>query len=442
MTEPFLPPLLIIADFPEALTDLCGISLLERMRRIALHLGFHEAMILSNSVKAVATHVADESWHRADVSLTFRERTGAKVTIGDILDCLAALKVASDGRVLIVFADFYCDERLLRSLAGAQTNSALIDSDTPSIIAPLLENSDTHSSGRLLCAALLSSEWLSRKNRAGTLVEEITSDTTAGRIAGVDAARQQAYVQSMRRSVRPVFFPAPSLERRPLAERLLRDATQKGVLDFPALLHAPIEKWLVSHLCRTTITPNQITLGTGVLGLGVTLLYACGYLWAGALLALVIGVLDGIDGKLARLKAQTTKLGKKEHDLDYLVETSWWTALVYHFHATGQIRYAYVIFFAFFAFQRMERVAEKAVQRRIGRNLDDFAPFDRLVRIVAGRRNIYTWLFTFFLAIGAPATGFIWLCFWGVASAFIHILRALQIGFTGQDKVASVSTPS
>jgi len=442
MTEPFLPALLIVADLPEALTDLCGISLLERMRRIALQLGFREAMILSNSVKAVGRHVAGESWHRADVSLTFRERAGAKVTVGDILDCLPTLKVAADAQILIVFANFYCDERLLRSLVDAQTNSALIDSEPPSIVAPLLENSDTHSSGWLWCAALLSSEWLSRKNRAGILVEEITSDIMTDRIARVDAARQQAYVGSMRRSVRPIFFPAPSPERRPLAERLLRDATQKGVLDFPALVHAPIEKWLVSHLCRTTITPNQITLGTGVLGLGVTLLYACGYLWAGVLLALVIGVLDGIDGKLARLKAQTTKLGKKEHDLDYFVETSWWMALAYHFHATGQIRYAYVIFLAFFAFHVLERMAKKAVQRRIGRNLDDFAPFDRLVRIVAGRRNIYTWLFTFFLVIGAPATGFIWLCFWGMASAVIHIFRALQIGFAGQDQVAPTSTSS
>lgn len=239
-----------------------------------------------------------------------------------------------------------------------------------------------------------------------------------------------------------MFFPAPSPERRPLAERLLRDATQKGALDFPALLHAPIEKWVVSHLCRTSLTPNQITLGTGVLGLGVTLLYGGGYLWAGALLALVIGILDGIDGKLARLKAQTTKLGKKEHDLDYLIETSWWAALAYHFHATGQISYAYALFFAFFAFDRLERVAKQAVQRRIGRNLDDFAPFDRLVRFVAGRRNIYTWLFTFFLIIGNPATGFIWLCCWGMASAVIHILRALQIGFAGEGKIARTSTPS
>jgi phosphatidylglycerophosphate synthase len=160
------------------------------------------------------------------------------------------------------------------------------------------------------------------------------------------------------------------------------------------------------------------------------------------LLALVIGVLDGIDGKLARLKAQTTKLGKKEHDLDYLVETSWWAALAYHFHATSQIRYAYLIFIAFFAFDRLERLAKKAVQRRIGRNLDDFASFDRLVRFVAGRRNVYTWLFTFFLAIGAPATGFIWVCFWGIASAIIHILRAIRIGFIGQDQAAPTSTSS
>ncbi len=434
MTEPYRPTLLIVADSAEALTDLCGISLLERMRRIALQLGFREAMVLSNSVKTVTAHLPNESWRRADLSLTFRECSGAKVTIGDVLDCFPELKFISDNRILVVFADFYCDERLLRSLAAAQTDSVLVDSDPPSIIAPFLDSS------RPFCAALLSSERLSRKNRVAALIEEISSDTTAGSMARVDAARQEAYVPGMRRSVRPVFFPAPSLERRALAERLLRDATQKGALDFPALVHAPIEKWVVSHLCRTSITPNQITLGTAVLGLSVTLLYARGYLWAGALLALVIGVLDGIDGKLARLKLQMTKAGKREHDLDYIVETSWWLALAYHFHATGQIPNAYILFAAYFVFDRLERIAKKTVQRRIGRNLDDFTPFDRLVRMFAGRRNIYTWLFTFFLIVGASATGFIWLCFWGMASAAIHILRALQIGFGGQDK--AMPTPS
>jgi phosphatidylglycerophosphate synthase len=316
---------------------------------------------------------------------------------------------------------------LLRALAQAEQDSVLIDSDTPAITAPLWKNSGKQSFDRSVCAAVVSSEWFSRKNRSAVLTKELESDVMLGRIAALDAAKQPAYITDMRRSVRPVFFPAPSPEFRPLAERLLRDATQSGVLDFPALVHAPIEKWLVSHLCRTTITPNQITLGTGILGLSVTLLYPFGYLWAGALLALLVGILDGVDGKLARLKVQTTRIGKGEHLLDYFVEMSWWTALAYHFHATGQVRYAYVILLVFFAFNLLERVARGFVRRRVGRSLDDFSPFDRLVRFVAGRRNIYTWLFTFCLVIGIPANGFILLCLWGMATAVTHIFRAVQI---------------
>ena len=435
MTKPSRPQLLIVSDSPEALTELCGISLLERTRRVALHFGFGEAMVLSNSVEAMAEHLAQQSWHRSDLSLMFRERRAAEVTVGDILDCLAAMKVPSDGRILIVFAGFYCDGRLFRSLAQTQTSSALIDSDPPSIIAPLLENSDAHSVGRLLCATLLSSEWFSGKNRAAALAQEVTLDMMTGQIASVDAAQEPAYVESMRRNLRPVFFPAPSPERRLLAERLLREATQSGVLDLPALVHAPIEKWIVSHLCRTSITPNQITLGTGILGLSVTLLYAIGDLSVGALLALLVGILDGVDGKLARLKVQTTRIGKGEHLLDYFVEMSWWAALAYHFHATGQVRYAYMIWLIFFACDSLERLAKWSVKRRVGRSIDDVSGFDRFVRYVAGRRNIYTWLFTFCLLTGTPATGFILLCFWGIATAAIHIFRAFQIRYTFQNKI-------
>jgi hypothetical protein len=53
--------------------------------------------------------------------------------------------------------------------------------------------------------------------------------------------------------------------------------------------------------------------------------------------------------------------------------------------------------------------------------------FDRLVRYVAGRRNIYTWLFAFCLLLGMPANGFVLLCCWGIASSAIHIFRAIQI---------------
>jgi phosphatidylglycerophosphate synthase len=172
----------------------------------------------------------------------------------------------------------------------------------------------------------------------------------------------------------------------------------------------------------------------------VTVLYALRHLWVGALLALIVGVLDGLDGKLVRLKVQMTKAGKGEHLLDYVVEMSWWMALAYHFNATGQIHYAYALLLTFFAFTSLERVARKFVQRRVGRSLDDFSRFDRLVRSVAGRRNIYTWLFTFCLLIGTPANGFVWRCLCGMASAVIHIFRALQIRYTFSNKIAAASS--
>jgi phosphatidylglycerophosphate synthase len=80
----------------------------------------------------------------------------------------------------------------------------------------------------------------------------------------------------------------------------------------------------------------------------------------GALLALVFGVWDGLDGKLARLKAQTTKLGKGEHVLDYFIEMSWWTALAHHFQVPGQVQ-AYLRLPACFFWRRFPRTGGEMV---------------------------------------------------------------------------------
>ena len=432
MSESVLPPLIIVADIPDALTDLCGVSLLERMRRIARQIGFREATILSNSVGSVAAHFAIQTWRRGDVSLEYRQVESGAVTLADLLSCLSPTNLEADRGVLICFASFYCDPRLLRALAHGPTDTVLVDSDPPRAIGPLWKNTGETPT----CAALFSREWLFGQDPAAELSPAIQLALSNGQIAVLDAAQQDGYVKGLRRTVRPIFFPAPSTELRPFAAHLLLEATQNGVLDFPALAHAPIEKWVVSHLCRTAVTPNQITLLTAVLGLAVTLTYARGYLWTGALLALVIGILDGVDGKLARVKVQTTKLGKAEHTLDFFIEMSWWGALAYHFDSTGKLPHAYAILSGFYISHFLGRLARHLIQRRIGRSLDDFAPFDRLVRYVAGRRNIYSWLFTLSLLLGAPVTGFVLLCSWGIVSATIHICRSIQIALGRQEALA------
>src|SRR5256885_4603035 len=122
MPEPALPQLVIIADVPQCLTKLGGISLLERIRRIAIDLGFREALILSKSVDEVRAELSGQTWRSNRLSIQYCAVPGQFVTVDDIGKIMGA-------RNLIVFADWFYDKRLLRELATQPDNCILVDSD-------------------------------------------------------------------------------------------------------------------------------------------------------------------------------------------------------------------------------------------------------------------------------------------------------------------------
>ena len=412
--EPPRPQLLILADAPDAFSILFGISLLERLLRVVQRLGFREAIILSHSPDEVAAHLAKASWARSEVAFSFRSRTAAAVRVGDV--------ATGADRVLVVSAGFYYDARLLKAMAGQAATTLLIDSAPPAESVELWRNQG----GVFRAAALLEREWFSRQDHTASLMDQLSSDAGTGRIEACDAAFQPTYVVALRKHVRPVFFPAPSPALLPVAERFPRDVAQNGVLDFPGLLDSPIEDWIVARLCRTSITPNQVTLVTMLIGLAVTALFATGHLWWGVLLAYTIEVLDGVDGKLARTKVETTPTGEWEHTVDYCVELSWWTALAWHFHSTN-LPSAFWLLLLLVGSDLVDRLAKRAVKKKVGRNLDDVSNIDRFVRCIGGRRNINIWILIAALALGDAANGFVLICWWGAATAAVHLIRAWQI---------------
>jgi phosphatidylglycerophosphate synthase len=422
------PHLLILAESPDAFSILCGISLLERLLRLVQRIGFREATISSDSVESIRAQLTEHSWARAELSLKFQEHARGPATIGDISRCLRLMGPREPNRALVIAAAYYCDGRLLQTMADATTNTVLIDLNLPQNCAPLWEDLKPRACSWFCGTALLHQEWLSKQDPCAGLIDALLLNADTGRVALLDASQQSSYVPDLRKNLRPVCFPAPLPQRRCLAERLLQDAAQNGILDLPALVHAPIENWLVAHLWRTSIRPNQITFATMLVGLSVTLLYATGHLWFGTILALLVGILDGLDGKLARIKVETTELGKCEHALDYIVELSWWTALAHHFYVKGESPNAYLMLLLLVGSNLVDRLARRSVRQRLGRSLDDVAPFDRVVRGVGGRRNIYIWIFALGLALGTAGNAFVALCWWGIATAAVHLFRALQIG--------------
>ncbi len=66
---------IILADGPDALAELCGISLLERLLRQLQRLGLTKAIVLSAAPDLLAQHLANPSPNRAKVAVDIRGRT-------------------------------------------------------------------------------------------------------------------------------------------------------------------------------------------------------------------------------------------------------------------------------------------------------------------------------------------------------------------------------
>ena len=404
--ENILP--ILIADAPDTLTELCGVNLVERLLRILQRLGFRRAIVFSSMPEIIEAELTKPSWARAEIT-TQLVPTANPVTAHEILEQGQAT------RFLIVPANVYCDSRLLAALADKSSSTILVDSNPPDFAQNLVQNP---------CGPTLATrDFLLACSDSAPIFEELT----IRELDAMDAANVDDYIMSMRRRVRPLCFPAPQAQERRRAERIILNAAQKGTLDFPAYVHAPIETAIVAILCKTRITPNQVTIAGFVIGCAATAAFALGRVGLGLLAALAFGIVDGLDGKLSRVKVETTERGKWEHHLDYLIENSWWTAIAFHLWQTAQLRSAFCFLALLVASHLLDEFVKRRVKMATGRLLDDVAPFDRAFRLIAARRNVYVWVLAAGFLLGAFPKSYAIICGWAAVTAAVHLVRSVWI---------------
>src|SRR5881392_1784693 len=408
--ENILP--ILIADDPEALFELCGVNLLERLLRILQRLGFRRALVLSTTPEIIRAEVAKRSWAREKVVVHVVSGATGPLTPQVVLE------QGPSERFLIVPANIYCDARLLAALCAKDSSAALVDSNPPEFARPLVRNP---------CGpALITRDFLVAFSPTAPFFEKLKDKIDNRKIDIVDAAEQNDYVVNMRRHVRPLCFPALEQNRR-VAERSILDSAQKGTLDLPAYIHAPIETGIISLLCKTRITPNQITIGGFVIGCSATAAFALGRVGLGILAALIFGIVDGLDGKQSRVKIETTERGKWEHHLDYFIENSWWLAIAFNLWRSGQFPNVFYFLALLIASHLLDESAKRWAKRVKGRLLDDIAPFDRAFRLIAARRNVYVWILACGFLLGAFPQSYAVICEWAAFSAAVHLARSIWI---------------
>jgi choline kinase/phosphatidylglycerophosphate synthase len=203
----------------------------------------------------------------------------------------------------------------------------------------------------------------------------------------------------------------------------VRSQKKRGASDFVAhYLNRPIENKIVHLISGSWITPNQVTILTNVLAYTTTALYSFGYVIAGAILAFVVGIVDGLDGKLARIRGCSTKLGLMEHVFDLLYEFSWLIALGFfssqsHGSLPLLITACSITFIAFYRF------CYDQFRRAMGVSLDVYGRFERAFRRIAGRRNIYNVYILVGALLGVPLYSLIGILFHSAITAAVYAYR-------------------
>jgi phosphatidylglycerophosphate synthase len=404
---------ILLADSPDALAELCGVNLVERLLRILQRLGLRQAIVFSSTPEIIGAELAKPSWAREEITAQLVPTAAKPITAHRILEQGQA------ARFLVVPANVYCDARLLAALAARNSPTVLVDSNPPQFFQDMIQNP----SG----PALVTRDFLLACSDSAPVVEELKQKIETGEIDTVDAAKVDDYIVSMRRRVRPLCFPAPSEHNRRVAERVILDSAQNGTLDLPAYIHAPIENAIISRLCKTRITPNQITIAGFIIGCSATLAFALGRIGLGIIAALILGIVDGLDGKQSRVKIEMTERGKWEHYLDYLIENSWWTAIAFHLWQSAQLRSAFYFLALLVGSHLLDEFVKRRAKMAMGRLLDDVAPFDRAFRLIAARRNVYVWMLAAGFLLGAFPQSYAIICGWAAVSAAVHLMRSVWI---------------
>ncbi|MFQ6053660.1 MAG: CDP-alcohol phosphatidyltransferase family protein [Candidatus Bathyarchaeia archaeon] len=200
---------------------------------------------------------------------------------------------------------------------------------------------------------------------------------------------------------------------------------EKGASDLLAYyVHRPLENRIVSLLMRTPVTPNQLTAITNIAAYCVTALFFFGYLLPASALSFAVGLMDGLDGKLARARDAASNLGKMEHAFDLLYEFSWLAALSYYLNRStgGSMPLVYgMLSITLIAFYRY---CYDIFGRAMGTSLDIYGRIERAFRRIAGRRNLYNIHILVAILLGVPEYALISITVHAALTAFVYAWRA------------------
>ena len=231
----------------------------------------------------------------------------------------------------------------------------------------------------------------------------------------VDPAELDAFDIDLRRSAPPLLEPVSADDRGRL-EDLLYGNAYKGITDLVTKWFWPRPaKRAVHWFAERGVTPNMITSVGFLLMLLAGVLFYHGHYTLGLAAGWIMTFLDTVDGKLARVTAQSSRLGHNfDHGMDLIHPPFWY--VIWGMSLSGfdtmlgfdQTDYYWMIFAGYVG----GRVFEGLFHLLGSCSIFGWRPFDAYFRLFTARRNTCMILLTLAVAVGSPDWGFVGVALW------------------------------
>lgn len=419
---------------PKELTSVLGVSLIERVILAAKKAADIKkyVVVLGDSGGKIKAHLGDGS--RLKVKINYIENNDRHPLSG--LSVLKARQLLNKN-FLLLMSDYIYDSRILKELVRCELNGSAIlavgghDSRQGDTKVPEEERnivSIFQNAGAFLCSPEIFDHIEEALKQGKTELKDVIAGAAGnGDIGVLDTADINPYIQSMRKEMPAFYLNINTEEDIKKAEKILIENACKGRNDLLATyVNKPIENFIVNQVANLKITPNHITLLTNIIAYTATFFFLKGHLLLASILTFVVSFMDGVDGKLSRVKIASSHIGKIEHAFDFLFEHSWYIALaVYLSNTHGSLPLVLCIFIILFdSFKSNCGKAFGKAYKNI--DLEDYGKPERFFRKFDGRKNSYI----IFILIGAllnvPFYSLVAITFWSLVSAAFYSLRVMK----------------
>ncbi len=312
-------------------------------------------------------------------------------------------------RVVLLRADWVYDDAIVRGMATATTDTALL-ADDGECVAMNIPSTQVEELGMVLAA--------------GRAPEQVRTATPAQIADGYnDALRKRE----------PPFLMRLTQAALPDIEKRVFGASYKGVTDIVTLYAWPAPARAVTRWCANAgITPNQVTSASLVLVLVAMWMFWTGEYALGLLAAWPMTFLDTVDGKLARVTLQSSKWGNVfDHGIDLIHPPFWWWAWIVGLGAAHlplvEPGFILTVIVAGYILQRIE---EGIFIAGFKMDMHVWTRFDSRFRLITARRNPNLIILTLAVLVGRPDVGIELVAAWVVICLVVHALRIVQAAFT------------